>query len=135
MTQLARLDKDSGLRVMCWRPRCSGELAQVSESAGFVVVQMGGGSMPLRERERRRVLTLGPGLRQDDRGRWTYTKYARDRMQQGKAPTFRRPIPRQLDRKLAQARRRVALPAEAECPRCGDFSVLDAETLRVSHSV
>ena len=82
----------------------------------------------------RRRLNLGPGLREDADGRYVYTKYARDRMKKGREPANRRPIRRQLDGELAQARHSVRLPVEVECPRCGDFSILDAERLRVSPS-
>ena len=135
MSRLARLDK-TGLRVLCWWPRCPGELAQISEWGGATFLPTAdGGHVPLLTGRTKRTVSLGPGLRQDDRGRWVYTEYARTRMEHGSGAAFRRPIRRQLDRKLGRARTaRVTLPAEVECPRCGAFSVLDAEVLRVSHS-
>ena len=94
-----------------------------------------GGHLPLLTGRTKRTVTLGPGLRQDARGRWVYSKYARDRVQRGRALAYRRPIRRQIDGQLDRARTaRVALPAEVECLRCGAFSVLDAQVLRVSHS-
>jgi hypothetical protein len=134
--KFARLDKETGLRVLCWRPRCPGELARVSEEPWVAAV--GFPSVGLRPVEYtsppRRRLNLGPGLREDADGRYVYTKYARVRMDKGREPANRRPIPRQLDGKLTQARHSIRLPAEVECRRCGDFSILHAERLGVSSS-
>jgi hypothetical protein len=122
----ARLDKATGLRVLCGYPTCTGELAQVRESG----------------RDKIRELVMSPGWRPDAHGVWSRIHWldGRERAGYGSAPRFRRgqvrnsrdAVTGRKDERPHQIGTFVhRFPIIAVCPRCRHRNVLEADRLQV----
>ena len=158
-TIVARLDK-TGLRVLCGRPNCGRELAQITVMPGVVFHGIGTteltGFTAHQTRPDERQVRFEPGWQQEESGLWSTTKRARqredrsrylatgngtvlpevaararERLASGKALANRRPIPRQLVGGFGQANHHVALPTEARCPDCHGINRLESGSLRI----
>jgi hypothetical protein len=115
--KLARLAKKNDLRALCWRPRCSGLLAEIDPA--------------------RFCLLFAEGTTSEGSGVHRLARHARDRIRRGKTPEYARPSQKLNDgcvvgRIRGHAISSASLPIKAACPRCGGESVLDAKTLRLT---
>src|SRR2546422_11188646 len=136
MTQLyyARLDRETGLRVLCGarlngRFICGGQLARVG----------------VLEADATRLLCMLDGWRHRGRGHWIVNNHSVRQRAVGQRPRFRRR--RETSRSSPADPNLAAFPSLgptdnyviqpwptgslADCPRCGRTNVLTAEHLRV----
>jgi hypothetical protein len=136
-TLKARLDERTGKKVLCGRPTCRGELADVNEirnDDGLVkvrrlVIRPGWNFDP-----DARTLALSSHAAQDRRYR--QSRGASPHEVQGKE-RWRRPFARARDREAGEkpyypSRLSIRFPLIGTCPNCGFRSVLDPDELRIT---
>lgn len=115
----ARLAKD-GERVLCARRECGRELARAEQ------------------RHLGRFLEFPPGWVQGEDGVWHLSRHARQRIESGRTPAYRR-LRRKVARMLPgdaiahipRAASPQTYPAQAQCPYCALIQTLDDRALGV----
>ncbi len=125
MEYIARLDKKTGLRVLCGHPNC-GEIAEITETGNL------------------RRLHLPSGYKPREDGVWDLGKHARENVKHGRRAQDRRGYVNnavirgalirgeRVDTKPERWSPIPELPTKAVCPICGHPNVLDPDQLRVT---
>lgn len=125
MDYIARLDKKTGLRVLCGHPSC-GEIAKITEIGNV------------------RRLHLPSGYKPREDGVWHLGRYARENVKHGRPAQDRRGFVssaairaarirgERVDTKPERRSPMPDLPTKAVCPNCGHPNVLDPDQLRVT---
>jgi hypothetical protein len=114
VTLYARLDKKDDCRVLCGRPRCSGQLAWIGEP--------------------RTTIRFESGWTCEGTGVWRQSRHAREAVKRGFKPSFARGsqklecgcvVGRYRDWEISSG----SLPINARCPRCSAENTLDVGRL------
>jgi hypothetical protein len=119
----ARLDK-TGMWVHCWKQLCRGKLAYIEERPSLPPLGL------------LRLLVMAAGWEKGPDDVWRLADRARGRLAQGLEAGWRRRLATKGERSAGAAPRSpsryAALPSRAQCPRCGEISMLAADALRVN---